>query len=93
MPKIIIFNTINSDGIGDFTYFEDIMKKFLIDSKYDDVDFTPIVLFKDGGKDANFARIDKTIKTLDILYYYEDLKINVLPRPAVKFLHPTLANF
>jgi hypothetical protein len=78
MPKYLIFNTVNNDGVGDFTHFEDIMKVLLSDPKYSDVEFIPIVCFNSHGKESNYIRIGEKMKALCIPFFYgkeEDHKV------------------
>lgn len=70
MPKYVIFNTIHSDGIGDFSHFEDIMRALLANPKFRNVEFIPIIHFQDGGKESNYRRIGEKLKALNIPYYY-----------------------
>ena len=59
-----------SDGVGDFTHFEDIMKTLLADPKYSGVVFIPIVCFNSGGKESNYVRIGEQMRTLGIPFFY-----------------------
>jgi len=45
MRKYIILNTVNIDGVGDFSHFEAIVKALKANSNFDDVEFLLLVLF------------------------------------------------
>jgi len=70
MPKYIMFNTVNSDGVGDFSHLADIIKKLRADPKFNDVEFLPIVHFHDGGSDANYVRIAQQLEDMNIPFLY-----------------------
>lgn len=70
MKKVLVFNSIFSDGVGDFTHFEDIMKVLLTNPQFKNVEFIPIVKFVDGGKEANYKRIHEKLKMLGIPFLY-----------------------
>jgi hypothetical protein len=70
MPNYLIFNTVNSDGVGDFSHFEDIIKTLLANPKFNDVEFIPIVCFKAGGTESNYRRVGEKLKALGIPFIY-----------------------
>lgn len=70
MPRYVIFNTVNSDGVGDFTHMEDIMKSLLSNPKYRSVEFIPIIYFIEGELASNYERIHQKIKDFGIQFFY-----------------------
>jgi hypothetical protein len=70
MPKYVIFNTINSDGIGDFSHMEDIVNALLSNPRYSDVEFIPIVCFIEHGLDSNYERIHAKMRAFNIPFFY-----------------------
>ncbi|MDP3562356.1 MAG: hypothetical protein Q8R83_09305 [Legionellaceae bacterium] len=70
MPKYVIFNTINSDGVGDFTHFEDIIKMLLANPKFKHVEFISIVCFEATGLESNYVRIGERLRALGIRFFY-----------------------
>jgi hypothetical protein len=70
MPKYVIFNTINSDGVGDFTHFEDILKMLLDNSKFKHVEFISIVCFQSSGLESNYVRIGDKLNALGVRFFY-----------------------
>lgn len=51
MPKYLIFNTVKSDGVGDFKHFEDIVKALNSCSYFTDVEFLLIVNYQPRHND------------------------------------------
>ena len=70
MKKCLVFNTVHSDGVGDFKHFEDILKALLANPKFNDIEFIPIVLFESDGKEANYKRMHEKLKKLGIPFLY-----------------------
>ncbi|MBA3536851.1 MAG: hypothetical protein H0T84_09610 [Tatlockia sp.] len=70
MSTYIIFNTINFDGVGDYSHFEDIVNALRTNPKFCDVKLIAFVLFHERGKESNYLFIGKKLKALDIPFYY-----------------------
>lgn len=72
-PIYVMYVNINIDGIGDYTHFEDIMRRLINDPRYMDVEFVPIICFNSYGKQINYYRINDKLEILfagKIKYYY-----------------------
>ncbi len=50
MPIYVILNTVKSDGVGDFSHFEDIINAINVNKVFDDVEFLLLVLFQENEK-------------------------------------------
>lgn len=70
MSKCVVFNTVNGDGVGDFSHFEDIMKALLGNPAFSSVEFIPIVCFLPSGKESNYIRIGEKLNLLGIPFFY-----------------------
>ena len=72
-PVYVIFVNINSDGVGDYTHFKEIMKTLMDSPSYQDVDFVPIIYFNPKGKPHHDKMIQDSLTELfhgKIKYYY-----------------------
>lgn len=67
MPKYAIYNTICSDGVGDFTHFEDIIKALRANPRFKTVEFIAVVTNR--NELAYFDILEK-LKSLSITYFY-----------------------
>ncbi|MBA2650736.1 MAG: hypothetical protein H0U73_00490 [Tatlockia sp.] len=74
MSTYIIFNTINFDGVGDYSHFEDILNALRINPKFCDVNFIPFVLFHERGKESNYLFIGEKLNALGIPFYYGNVE-------------------
>jgi hypothetical protein len=54
MPRYIVFVTVKSDGVGDFTHFEDIIRALTNNHRFDDVNFFLVVHIENRGSRSNF---------------------------------------
>jgi ankyrin repeat protein len=70
MSKCVVFNTVNGDGVGDFSHFEDIMKALLANPAFISMEFIPIVCFLPSGKESNYIRIGEKLRALGIPFFY-----------------------
>lgn len=70
MGKCVVFNTVNGDGVGDFSHFEDIMKALLANPAFVSTEFIPIVCFLPSGKESNYIRIGEKLRALGITFFY-----------------------
>ena len=59
--QIIIFNTVLSDGVGDYYHMEKIVRHLQQHVEYRDVDMTAIILFDEKGPVAVTARNHKPL--------------------------------
>lgn len=50
MPNYVILNTVKTDGVGDFSHFEDIVKAIKANSKFADVELFLLVLFEENAE-------------------------------------------
>ncbi|MCH9689505.1 MAG: hypothetical protein K0U24_02310 [Gammaproteobacteria bacterium] len=70
MPTYVVFCYVNSDGVGDFTHYADIMQKL---ERYQVIQWVSVILFSARGKDDNYLRIqDKLRDNKGIVYYGKD---------------------
>ena len=72
MPKYIIFNTINNDGLGDLTHLEEIINVLTVYPQYREIEFIAIVCFVDpeGILVSRYEKIREKIKNFGIPFYY-----------------------
>lgn len=70
MPKYAIFNTVVSDGMGDFSHFLDVVQALRANPHFKDVEFVPVVCFQNGGKKANEARVREKLDALGWPYVF-----------------------
>ncbi|MFA6303667.1 MAG: hypothetical protein WC627_11140 [Legionella sp.] len=70
MPKYVLFNTINNDGIGDFTHMEDILMALRGNPQYSDVEFLLIVCFVERESRSGYDHIHNKLKALGVPFYF-----------------------
>ncbi|MDA9272126.1 hypothetical protein N9Q05_01920 [bacterium] len=73
MPKYVVFNTVNYDGVGDFSHFKEIMLALLANPMFKDVEFTAIVAINCSRTRARYDSIHDELKSLGIQFYYGDI--------------------
>ena len=67
MPKYAIHNTISSDGLGDFTHFDDILNALLANHAFNGVEFIAIVTCQN---DHAYLDIKARLSALGITFLY-----------------------
>ena len=65
-----MYNGVCSDGIGDFSHFEDILKALLNNPQFSNVQFIAIVYFNAKGKKSNYDLIQHKLDELGIKTYF-----------------------
>jgi hypothetical protein len=72
--KVLVFNSVNYDGIGDFSHFKDILTAYLKNPKFRDVEFLPIVAFDTCGAESNYSKLKRECEHLGLNILYGTLK-------------------
>ena len=67
---IILFNSINEDGIGDFSHFEDFVRALHKIPRFRGQKFIAFIGFDPKGKKENYDRIKERLEHLEIESYY-----------------------
>lgn len=68
MPKYVVLTTINFDGTGDFSHFEDIMKALLDNPVFSEVEFIPIVHFMRYSIPKRMALYPIILEKMNLLF-------------------------
>ncbi len=66
----VLFNQVNSDGVGDFSHFEDILNFMLASDLLKHMRFFAIVCFNKEGASSNYAAIEKKLEKLGVDYLF-----------------------
>jgi hypothetical protein len=67
--KVLIFNSVNYDGVGDFSHFKDILTAYLSNPKFSDVEFIPIVAFHTCGAESNYSKLKQECEELCLSFF------------------------
>ena len=61
MTTMLVFNTVFSDGIGDFFHFEDLMQSLLNNEKLNHIEILAFVYFTEAGSPNNYNIIQEKL--------------------------------
>lgn len=71
MPKCIVFNNVNKDGVGDNTHFMGIINKLIKNPRFSNVQFIPVV-YRKYISDSARSMFQEKLESLGLTFYLGD---------------------